>query len=125
MAEVKELSIKLANACVDPRLGTAFHSGRAALDNAGEVLIDRDREEACRDRARKPPWEVERMRARDPLLFFRRAVAGRMDAAELDAIEETALADIDAAWEHARAADFPTLDTVTKDVYTTWPEGAR
>jgi pyruvate dehydrogenase E1 component alpha subunit len=73
----------------------------------------------------KPPLEVERWRAKDPLEFFRRAVAGRIDASELDAIDEAAQRDVDAAWEAARAADWPSLDELTKDVYTTWPEGAR
>jgi pyruvate dehydrogenase E1 component alpha subunit len=75
--------------------------------------------------AYKPPWEVERWRAKDPLAFFRRAVASRVEAAELDAIDAEAQRDVDAAWEAARAADWPGLDTLTKDVYTTWPEGAR
>jgi TPP-dependent pyruvate/acetoin dehydrogenase alpha subunit len=68
---------------------------------------------------------VERWRAKDPLAFFRRAVASRVEAAELDAIDAEAQRDVDAAWEAARAADWPGLDTLTKDVYTTWPEGAR
>jgi pyruvate dehydrogenase E1 component alpha subunit len=73
----------------------------------------------------KPPWEVSRMRARDPLLLFRRAVEGRLDPARLDAIDAEALADVDAAWRHARDAAWPDVDLVTKDVYTTWPVGAR
>ena len=73
----------------------------------------------------KPPWEVARWRARDPLAFFRRAVAGRVDAAELDAIEAQAKQDVDAAWESARVAAWPSPDALTRDVYTSWPEGAR
>lgn len=73
----------------------------------------------------KPPFEVERWRAKDPLDFFRRAVAARVEASELDAIDEQAQKDVDAAWEAARAADWPSTEDMTRDVYTTWPEGAR
>ena len=73
----------------------------------------------------KPPFEVERWRAKDPLDFFRRAVAAHVDVAELDAIDAQALRDVDAAWDAARDADWPSTDDMLKDVYTTWPEGAR
>lgn len=73
----------------------------------------------------KPPFEVERWRAKDPLDFFRRAVSTHIDRAELDAIDEAALREVDAAWESARAADWPSPDDMARDVYTTWPEGAR
>ena len=73
----------------------------------------------------KPPWEVERMRARDPLAFFRRATAARLDSAELDRIDAAARSAVDAAWEAAQNAPWPSLDAVTRDVYTSWPEGAR
>jgi len=73
----------------------------------------------------KPPFEVERWRAKDPLDFFRRAVAGRLDTAELDGIDAEMQREVDAAWEAARAADWPSTDDMTADVYTTWPEGAR
>jgi TPP-dependent pyruvate/acetoin dehydrogenase alpha subunit len=73
----------------------------------------------------KPPFEVERWRAKDPLDFFRRAVVAHVDKAELDAIDAQALQDVDAAWEAARAADWPDPADMIKDVYTTWPEGAR
>jgi len=65
------------------------------------------------------------MRARDPLAFFRRATASRIDSVVLDRIDAAALADVDAAWEAARIAAWPSLDAVTRDVYTTWPEEAR
>ena len=73
----------------------------------------------------KPPFEVERWRAKDPLDFFRRAVAGRIDAADLDGIDEDAQREVDAAWAAAREADWPSTEDMTADVYTTWPEGAR
>ena len=73
----------------------------------------------------KPPFEVERWRAKDPLEFFRRAVAGHIDLAELDAIDRQAQRDVEAAWEAAQAAHWPSTDDMTRDVYTTWPEGAR
>ena len=73
----------------------------------------------------KPPFEVERWRAKDPLDFFRRAVASHIDAAELDAIDEQAQRDVDAAWVAAAEGPWPSTDDMTADVYTTWPEGAR
>jgi pyruvate dehydrogenase E1 component alpha subunit len=73
----------------------------------------------------KPPFEVARWRAKDPLDFFRRAVSGRIDAADLEAIDEDALRDVEAAWAAAREADWPSTEDMTADVYTTWPEGAR
>jgi len=73
----------------------------------------------------KPPFEVERWRAKDPLDFFRRATAAHVQSAELDAIDEQAQRDVDAAWEAARAADWPSTEDMTRDTYTTWPEGAR
>jgi TPP-dependent pyruvate/acetoin dehydrogenase alpha subunit len=73
----------------------------------------------------KPPFEVERWRAKDPLEFFRRAVAAHIDEAELDAVEAQALQDVDAAWAAAALADWPSTEDMTADVYTTWPEGAR
>ena len=73
----------------------------------------------------KPPFEVERWRAKDPLEFFRRAVAARVAVADLDAIDEQAQGDVDAAWEAAERADWPSTEDMTADVYTTWPEGAR
>ena len=33
--------------------------------------------------------------------------------------------DVDAAWEAARGAPWPSTEDMTADVYTTWPEGAR
>jgi TPP-dependent pyruvate/acetoin dehydrogenase alpha subunit len=73
----------------------------------------------------KPPFEVERWRAKDPLDFFRRAVAAHVDAEELDEIDAQAQRDVDAAWAAAREADWPSTTDMTADVYTTWPEGAR
>jgi acetoin:2,6-dichlorophenolindophenol oxidoreductase subunit alpha len=73
----------------------------------------------------KPPWEVERWRARDPLGFFRRAVADRIEAAVLDAIDAQAREAVDAAWTAAEAAPWPSPEALLTDVYTTWPEGAR
>lgn len=73
----------------------------------------------------KPPFEVERWRAKDPLDFYRRAVAARVDGADLDAADEQARVDVDAAWRAARAADWPSTEDMTRDTYTTWPEGAR
>ena len=73
----------------------------------------------------KPPFETERWRAKDPLEFFRRATAARLDAAELDGITEEVAREVDAAWAAAEASPWPSTDDMTRDVYTTWPEGAR
>jgi len=73
----------------------------------------------------KPPFEVERWRAKDPLDFFRRAVSRRIDAADLDGIDEDAQREVDDAWAAAREADWPSTENMAADVYTTWPEGAR
>jgi len=73
----------------------------------------------------KPPFEVERWRAKDPLDFFRRAVSAHVESAELDAVDEQAQRDVDAAWEAARTADWPSTEDMARDTYTTWPEGAR
>ena len=73
----------------------------------------------------KPPFEVERWRAKDPLDFFRRATASRLDAALLDEVDEEVKREVDAAWAAAEAAGWPSTDDMTADVYTTWPEGAR
>jgi pyruvate dehydrogenase E1 component alpha subunit len=73
----------------------------------------------------KPPFEVERWWAKDPLDFFRRAVAGRIDAADLDDIDRDVQREVDEAWAAAREADWPSTDHMTADVYTSWPEGAR
>ena len=73
----------------------------------------------------KPPFEVERWRAKDPLDFFRRATVGHLDAAQLDAIDAEVQAEVEAAFVAAAAADWPSTDDMAADVYTTWPEGAR
>lgn len=73
----------------------------------------------------KPPWEMEHWRAKDPLDFFRRAVASRVDGAELDAIDAEARQAVADAWTAAEAADWPSPETLTQDVYASWPEGAR
>jgi pyruvate dehydrogenase E1 component alpha subunit len=73
----------------------------------------------------KPPFESERWRAKDPLEFFRRATAARLDPVALDDIAAEAAAEVDEAWATAQAAPWPSTDDMTRDVYTTWPEGAR
>ena len=73
----------------------------------------------------KPPFEVERWRAKDPLDFFRRATVAHLDAAQLDAIDDEVMREVDAAFAAAAAAGWPSTEDMTADVYTTWPEGAR
>jgi pyruvate dehydrogenase E1 component alpha subunit len=52
-------------------------------------------------------------------------VAGRIDAPDLDVIDEDVQREVDEAWAAAREADWPSTDHMTADVYTSWPEGAR
>lgn len=68
----------------------------------------------------KPPFEVERYRAADPLPRFRRTTAARLDAAELDAIEADVAREVDDAFRAAEGAPWPDASVVTADVYTNW-----
>lgn len=68
----------------------------------------------------KPPFEVERYRAADPLPRFRRATASRLAGAELDAIEATVAREVDDAFVAAEAAPWPDASTLTADVYASW-----
>lgn len=64
--------------------------------------------------------EIDRIReTRDCLKIFRAQATGAklLDEAELDAIQQAAIDDVDAAVQAARAAPRPTADDVTKDVY--------
>ena len=64
--------------------------------------------------------ELDRIReTRDCLKIFRAQATGAklLDDAELDAIQQAAIDDVDAAVQAARAAPRPTADDVTKDVY--------
>jgi acetoin:2,6-dichlorophenolindophenol oxidoreductase subunit alpha len=54
----------------------------------------------------------------DPLKLFRTAVAGHVTDSELAAIDEEVAALVDESVVKARASDFPSLDTLTTDVYT-------
>ncbi len=65
----------------------------------------------------KPPAEVERYRAGDPLLRFRRASAGLFSPADLDAIDAAAAAEVDAAFAAAERAPWPEPTALTSDVY--------
>ena len=57
---------------------------------------------------------------RDPLLIFRERTADRLDAADLDAIDATAAADVDAAVAYAREAAWPEPAEVLTDVYASY-----
>ena len=64
--------------------------------------------------------ELDRIReTRDCLKIFRAQATGAklLDDSELDAIQQAAIDDVDAAVQAARAAPRPTADDVTKDVY--------
>jgi TPP-dependent pyruvate/acetoin dehydrogenase alpha subunit len=68
----------------------------------------------------KPPAEVERYRADDPLIRFRKATDGMIDEATLDAIDREMTAETEAALAAAERAPWPDPSAVTADVYTTW-----
>ena len=68
----------------------------------------------------KPPFEVERYRAADPLPRFRRATAGRVTAAELDAIDAEVAREVEEAFRDAESAPWPDPAALTADVYTSW-----
>jgi pyruvate dehydrogenase E1 component alpha subunit len=67
----------------------------------------------------KPPAEVARYRADDPLLRFRAAMAGRIHAADLDEIDRAMTAETEAALAAAEAAPWPDPSVLMADVYTT------
>jgi TPP-dependent pyruvate/acetoin dehydrogenase alpha subunit len=69
----------------------------------------------------KPPDEVAKYRALDPLGQFRVRVAGevKLPSDTLDRIEVEVRHEVDAAFAAAAAAPWPDLATVTADVYTT------
>lgn len=70
----------------------------------------------------KPPAEVAAFRANDPLVRFRSAVAGQLDAAELDGIDRAMDLEVEAAFRTAEAAPWPSPDSLTTDVYAAWSE---
>jgi TPP-dependent pyruvate/acetoin dehydrogenase alpha subunit len=71
--------------------------------------------------AYRPADEVARWMERDPVPMYRtRLLADGVAAAELDAIEEAARAEIDAATEEAKNGALPSADEIEKD---TWADG--
>jgi acetoin:2,6-dichlorophenolindophenol oxidoreductase subunit alpha len=66
----------------------------------------------------KPPLEVERYRAADPLPRFRRATTSLLTSDELNAIEAEVAREVVAAFVAAEAAPWPDPATLTADVYT-------
>lgn len=68
----------------------------------------------------KPPAEVARYRADDPLLRFRASTGGVLDAAELDSIDRDMTAETEVALAAAEGAPWPDASALTADVYTTW-----
>lgn len=70
----------------------------------------------------KPPDEVAEWQARDPLPRFRTTVTSRgwISSHELDAVDATAVAEVDAAFAAAEAAPWPDVALVTADVYTNY-----
>jgi pyruvate dehydrogenase E1 component alpha subunit len=62
--------------------------------------------------------EIEKARAeQDCLQIFRAAVQGKIDEAELDAIDAEVQEQVDEAVAAARAAAYPAVENVTTDVY--------
>jgi acetoin:2,6-dichlorophenolindophenol oxidoreductase subunit alpha len=68
----------------------------------------------------KPPAEVARYRAGDPLLRFRASTEGLLAAAELDEVDREMTAETEAALAAAERAPWPDASVLTADVYTTW-----
>jgi TPP-dependent pyruvate/acetoin dehydrogenase alpha subunit len=69
----------------------------------------------------RPPEEVSRWMERDPIPMYRaRLLADGISPAELDAIEEAARLEIDAATEEAKNGPLPSADEIEKD---TWADG--
>jgi pyruvate dehydrogenase E1 component alpha subunit len=69
----------------------------------------------------KPPDEVERYRAADPLLRFRTSTADRLDPAQLDTIDRALADEVTEAFLSAEAAPWPDSSTLVADVYAEWP----
>lgn len=66
----------------------------------------------------RPPGELERLRARDPIPAYRvRLLAAGHGAAELDAAEADARAEVDAAFAYARADAYPPADSAYSAVF--------
>ena len=65
------------------------------------------------------PDELTKARANDPLPRFRTRVteAGLLDAADLDAVEQEVLAEVEAAVQESIAAPRPNINTLETDVY--------
>jgi TPP-dependent pyruvate/acetoin dehydrogenase alpha subunit len=68
----------------------------------------------------KPPAEVARYRAGDPLLRFRASTAGVLDATVLDQVDRDMTAETETALAAAERAPWPDASVLTADVYTTW-----
>lgn len=66
----------------------------------------------------KPPQEVAKYRADDPLLRFRASTAGQIDARLLDQIDAEMTQEVEAALAAAEAAPWPDPSMLTADVYT-------
>lgn len=67
----------------------------------------------------KPPAEVAYWKSRDPLPAFKnRAAEMGLGSDELLAIEKASREEVAQAFDHASAANWPSLDAVTTDVYT-------
>ena len=65
--------------------------------------------------------EIEALRDNnDPLENFRKAVQNTVSGEELEGIESEVSMLIDNAVTHARASDFPSLETLTTDVYVSY-----
>lgn len=68
----------------------------------------------------KPPTEVAKYRADDPLLRFRASTVGQIEPARLDEIDRLMTAEVEAALVAAEAAPWPHPSRLTADVYASW-----
>ena len=72
----------------------------------------------------RPAGEVEALKARDPIPAYRaRLLADGFEAGEIDGAAEAAIAEVDAAFAFARAADYPAPEEAYEHVFA--GEGAR
>ncbi len=102
-------------------MGRALERGRADEGPyALEIVCSRFTGHFVGDpQAYRLPEEVARARANDPLPRFRAGVteAALLDHADLDAIEQEVLAEVEDAVSAGMAANRPDLSTLEKDVY--------
>jgi 2-oxoisovalerate dehydrogenase E1 component len=125
----KAASYGMPGVCVDGNdAGAVWRAAGEAIARArnggGPTLIEcktyrtRAHAEGMRDGGYRSVAEVEKWKARDPLVLFAAHLAGQVAAqSELDAIVREIKAQIDDAVEFAKASPYPDGATATEHVY--------